>query len=152
MLRSRRAFTLLEVLVVLGILAVLATLAVPAYRGYLERARIKEAVLAIHAIENEIDAFRLEWRKLPGGLAALGLDQKLDPWGNPYVYLRIQGAPPSVMGQVRKDKFLVPLNSDYDLYSKGPDGDSKPPLPAQQSRDDIVRASDGAFVGVATDY
>ena len=53
---------------------------------------------------------------------------------------------------MRKDKKLVPLNSDYDLYSMGPDGESKPPLTAKASKDDIVRANDGEFVGLAERY
>ena len=74
---------------------------------------------------------------------------RLDPWGNPYEYLNIaqggnQGA--------RKDKSLVPINSTYDLYSKGRDGDSKKSLVPKVSQDDIVRANDGAFVGLALDY
>ncbi|MEE8106831.1 MAG: prepilin-type N-terminal cleavage/methylation domain-containing protein [Planctomycetota bacterium] len=56
------------------------------------------------------------------------------------------------VGQARKDHFLVPLNSDYDLYSKGPDGKSSPPLTAEASRDDIIRANDGAYFGLASDY
>ncbi len=52
----------------------------------------------------------------------------------------------------RKDRFLVPINSDYDLYSMGADGESVEPLTAAKSRDDIVRASDGAFVGVAENF
>jgi general secretion pathway protein G len=34
----------------------------------------------------------------------------------------------------------------------GPDGDSRRPLTAQKSRDDIIRANDGAFIGIAQDY
>jgi general secretion pathway protein G len=34
----------------------------------------------------------------------------------------------------------------------GPDGRTAPPLTARYSRDDIVRANNGAFVGVAADY
>ena len=56
------------------------------------------------------------------------------------------------MGQARKDRFLVPLNSDYDLYSAGKDGKSRPPLSAQMSQDDIVRANDGAYIGLASQY
>lgn len=56
------------------------------------------------------------------------------------------------VGQARKDQFLVPLNSDYDLYSKGPDGKSSPPLTAKESRDDIIRANDGAYFGLASEY
>jgi general secretion pathway protein G len=55
-------------------------------------------------------------------------------------------------GQQRKDRNLVPINSDYDLYSMGPDGRSVSPLTAQASRDDIIRANDGGFVGKASDY
>jgi general secretion pathway protein G len=56
------------------------------------------------------------------------------------------------MGQIRKDRFLVPVNSDYDLYSMGKDGQSQAPFTAKASRDDIVRASDGQYVGLAEDF
>jgi general secretion pathway protein G len=46
----------------------------------------------------------------------------------------------------------VPINTDFDLYSMGPDGRSAPPLTASDSRDDIVRANNGRFVGIAADY
>jgi general secretion pathway protein G len=49
----------------------------------------------------------------------------------------------------RKDRFLVPINSDYDLYSMGPDGESKRNLNTPVSRDDVIRARDGAYIGVA---
>ena len=51
-----------------------------------------------------------------------------------------------------KDKSLHPLNSDYDLYSMGKDGASTGPLTAKASRDDVVRANDGRFIGLAKDY
>lgn len=74
--------------------------------------------------------------------------------GQPYQYLKFTLNKNGKInpGKVRKDRFLVPLNSDYDLYSMGPDGDSKPPLTAAASRDDILRAADGAYVGVASDF
>ena len=56
------------------------------------------------------------------------------------------------IGQARKDHNLVPINSDFDLFSAGPDGKSTGPLTAKASRDDIIRGSDGAFVGRAADY
>ena len=73
----------------------------------------------------------------------------LDPWGLPYEYLNLDGVP---IGMMRKDQALVPINSDYDLYSKGPDGASIMPLTAPMSRDDVVRANNGAFIGIASDY
>jgi general secretion pathway protein G len=46
----------------------------------------------------------------------------------------------------------VPINSDYDLYSVGKDGVSSGPLTAGPSRDDVIRANDGGFFGLARDY
>ena len=46
----------------------------------------------------------------------------------------------------------MPLNSTYDLYSKGKDGASAGPLTAQSSGDDIIRANDGGYIGLASGY
>jgi hypothetical protein len=54
--------------------------------------------------------------------------------------------------QCRKDHNLHPINTDFDLYSMGPDGQSEAALTAKASRDDIIRASDGAFIGKASNY
>jgi general secretion pathway protein G len=53
---------------------------------------------------------------------------------------------------VRRDKNLVPINTDFDLYSVGKDGVTVSPLTAAQSRDDVVRANDGTFIGLGEDY
>ena len=55
-------------------------------------------------------------------------------------------------GKMRKDRFLNPLNSDFDLYSMGPDGQSRSPLVAKASRDDVIRANDGQYFGRAAYY
>ena len=55
-------------------------------------------------------------------------------------------------GQARKDHNLVPINSDFDLYSMGRDRQSAGPLTSGPSKDDIVRASDGGFIGLGRDY
>jgi general secretion pathway protein G len=89
---------------------------------------------------------------LPDSLAVLGYGNLLDPWGHPYQYLKIAGGDVNGKGKLRRDRFLNPLNTDYDLYSLGPDGDSKTNLNAKESRDDIVRANSGAFIGVASDF
>ena len=85
----------------------------------------------------------------PNSLTDVNMYLRLDPWGNAYQYLNLAGAP---IGLMRKDQALVPINSDYDLYSKGPDGASLTPLTAPQSRDDIIRGNNGSFIGVAADY
>ena len=72
------------------------------------------------------------------------------PWGNPYRYFNL--ATKKGNGQERKNRNLVPINSDYDLYSSGKDGASLGPLIAKASRDDVVRANDGRFIGLAKEY
>ena len=62
------------------------------------------------------------------------------------------GADPKVKGKVRKDKNLVPVNNDFDLYSMGKDGASTPAFTAKMSQDDIVRANNGKYVGLVADY
>ena len=52
----------------------------------------------------------------------------------------------------RKDRNLVPINSDFDFFSMGKDRRSTAALTAQHSRDDIIRASDGGFIGLGADY
>ncbi|MGI9262323.1 MAG: prepilin-type cleavage/methylation domain-containing protein, partial [Woeseiaceae bacterium] len=74
-----------------------------------------------------------------------------DPWGNDYQYLNIRAAGPG-KGAFRKDGNLNPLNTDFDLYSMGADAASAGPLSAKNSRDDIVRANNGAFIGLGEDY
>ena len=88
--------------------------------------------------------------QFPDSLADVDMLPLLDPWGNPYQYLNITGKVP--IGKARKDKFLVPINTTYDLYSMGPDGKSQPPLTAKASRDDIIRANDGGYLGRASGY
>ena len=73
-----------------------------------------------------------------------------DPWGNPYQYLNF--ADTKGKGAMRKDRFLVPINSYFDLYSIGKDGQSVPPLTAKVSKDDIIWANDGDYVGLASQY
>ena len=62
------------------------------------------------------------------------------------------GPPCGGVGGARKDRFLVPINSDFDLYSIGKDGQSVAPLTAQKSHDDVIRASDGGFYGLAKNF
>ena len=66
-----------------------------------------------------------------------------DPWGNTYQYLNIEDADTKGKGTLPKDKNLLPINSDFDLFSNGPDDQSVAPLTAKASRDDIVRVNDG---------
>lgn len=145
---GRLGFTLIELVIVATIMGVLAGIAVPNYTRVLERVRITRAIGDIDAIGRSLSEYFELNGTYPGSLADLG-PVPIDPWGNPYEYLRVEGAS---RGQLRKDRFLVPVNSDFDLYSMGPDGLSVAPFTAAQSRDDIVRANDGGYVGLADNY
>lgn len=124
---SRRAFTLIEVLVVLVVLAVLATLVAPNVFRHVGAARETTARVQIEMLSAALDAYRLDNGRYPTteqGLAALWQAptveprapewrgpylQKpvpLDPWGAAYIY---RAAP-------------VELPAGFDLRSYGADG------------------------------
>lgn len=52
----------------------------------------------------------------------------------------------------RRDKYMFPLNTDYDLFSLGPDARTSASLAHPASLDDVIRANDGGFFGVAGTY
>jgi general secretion pathway protein G len=110
---------------------------------------VARATADIRILDSEIGVFQAGKGRLPTSLAEIGRGTLKDPWGNPYEYLEFAAGPP---GLVRKDLSLVPLNSTYDLYSKGKDGQSQPALTASVSRDDIIRANDGGYIGPASGY
>jgi len=148
--RAQRAFTLFELLLVVAIVGIIAAIAIPGYQHYVDQAKIAQAKVDIVIIESAIERYYANNLAYPDTLAQAGVGGKLDPWGNPYQYLNIATA--KGKGQVRKDHKLVPINSDYDLYSMGKDGASQPPLTAKSSRDDIIRANNGKFLGLGADY
>lgn len=150
---KKRGFTILEIAIVGAVLGALVVMAIPVYRGYRERVLFKSVVADMLLIQLAVDRDIEEFGRVPNSIDLLPASKRLDPWGNPYHYLNVSdSAPPANNGKRRKDKNLVPINSDHDLYSSGADGKSKAPLTAKMSRDDIVRANDGAFIGLASEY
>ena len=148
---QRRGFTLIELLIVTVIIGSLASMAAPNFARVIERARMVQAIGDIKAMQQSITEFEITEGRFPTSLLEVGFDGKVDPWKNPYVYL-LHDPPPKKTQGARKDRFLTPVNSDYDLYSMGIDGDSKAAFTAKASRDDVVRANDGGFVGLAEDF
>ncbi|MGD2139656.1 MAG: prepilin-type cleavage/methylation domain-containing protein [Burkholderiales bacterium] len=143
--------TMVELVIALLMVGIIAAVAIPMYNDYIERTKIAQVKSDIADMDSLIAQFQSDnLGQFPNSLADIGKAGLLDPWGNPYKYLNLSTM--NGNGQVRKDKNLVPINSDYDLYSSGKDGASQGPLTAPVSRDDIVRASNGRFVGLASDY
>jgi len=123
--KSRRAFTLIELMLVLVILATLSAIVVPKFTGQSKKAKITAAKTQISQLAVALDAFEIDVGRYPTnveGLRALvekptaeaegwqqpylSRDIPLDPWGSEYVY--------RCPGQYNQD--------GYDLYSYGPDG------------------------------
>jgi general secretion pathway protein G len=140
-------FTLLELVVTVAIIGSLSSIAIPNYMQQIENARIARATGEIRVLEKEILTYHAANQVYPNSLDDIGRGGLKDPWGNPYEYVDLT----SIEGKdkARKDHFLVPINTDFDLYSKGRDGDSTGPLTAKASQDDIIRAGDGQYVGIA---
>jgi general secretion pathway protein G len=149
-----KGFTLLDMLIALAILALVSSIAVPSYVAYVEQANVHQAVADLGVLDMRLERYFSNNFDYPDSLDELGgAPPPLDPWGNPYRYLKIRNNDePGLVGRLRKDRNLVPINSDFDLYSEGADSDTQPPLNASPSRDDVVRGADGSFVGLAPDF
>lgn len=121
--RSKRGFSLVELLLVLVILATLAAIVIPKFAGRGEQAKETAAQTDISSLSTALDAFEVDNGYYPRGSDGLDMlieepndaqnwrgpyisDVKDDPWGNPYVYV--------VPGKHNE--------RGYDLSSAGPDG------------------------------
>jgi general secretion pathway protein G len=145
-----RGFTILEWSIAIAILGILVAIAIPAYEEYIERTRVARAVIDIASIGAKVSNYEVDNRELPASLHDVGLGSMRDPWGNLYQYVNHDDK--ASRGKWRRDKNIVPINTDFDVFSMGKDGDSRPPLTAKASRDDIVRANNGRFTGLASEY
>jgi general secretion pathway protein G len=141
---------LIELLMVIAIILTIAAIAVPSLLAAIDASKVARAAGDIRAIEDDIALYEVMNNKLPNTLAEAGDGALLDPWHNAYQYLNHTGV--KGMGGFRKDRFLVPLNDDYDLYSMGKDGQTAAPITAKASQDDIIRAGSGSYIGLASQF
>ena len=148
--KKSKAFTLVEMSIALIIIGLFFMTFSPAALKMMESAKITTTSETIKEMQTDIDQFFKDNGRFPDSLEEVFGEVPLDEWGNPYQYLNMSKEKGN--GKKRKDKNLVPINSDYDLYSMGPDGQTATPLTAAISQDDIVRGRDGGFVGLATEY
>ena len=151
--KRSRAFTLVELLLLIAILGTLLVLAIPNFSTMLHKSKIKGTCADIIISGQKLEDHLLDYGYLPEDLSGFTRIRLTDPWGNPYQYMVILGKSKNeIKGKWRKDRFMVPLNYDFDLYSMGKDGKSQAPLTAKASYDDVIRANSGDYVGIASKY
>lgn len=125
-MKSKKGFTLIELMIVVVILAVLAAAVVPRLAGRTQQARISTAKMDISGnISVALDLYELDNGRYPSteqGLSALITKPSSSPtptnWNGPYLKKR----PTDPWGNEYKYASPGTHNNDYDLYSLGPDG------------------------------
>jgi len=145
-----QAFTTIEMIIGMTVLVLFFSIAIPVALKLADGIKSRTVIDDLIAIQSEIESYRIT-NNYPDTLDDIYPTTQLDPWGTPYQYLRIAGGKNNVTGKQRKYKNLK-INSTYDLYSMGPDGETASPLTAAISRDDILRGRNGRFIGYVTDF
>jgi len=151
-MNTHSGLTLVEIAIVILIAALIIGTVTPVYLHIIENKRIDLAVDEITRLQKDIDRFGRRNMRFPNDLAEVYPTVPVDPWGNPYQYINIKNAISPAMINPRTDNNLKRLNADYDLYSDGRDKTSLSPVSANESRDDIIRAKNGNYVGIASEY
>jgi general secretion pathway protein G len=124
--RTRRGFTLIEILVVIAILAIIGSVAAVKYMAYVKEAAIKTAGIKLREIEKTVELYYSQHQKYPetldelvtpleeGKQSVLKASGLLDPWKSKILYEVTPGQEPP-----------------FELTSLGPDG-------RQGTEDDIT--------------
>jgi general secretion pathway protein G len=144
-----KGLTLVELAIVVFIVCTLAGIAYIAHDHYVYKAQISQAVADIRAVEAKLFSYYADNGIFPPTLAEVQENSRRDPWQRLYEYWVITGDPHQ---DVRKDRNLHPLNTDFDLGSRGKDGATNLSLSAHASQDDVIRANNGSFVGLGSKY
>jgi general secretion pathway protein G len=122
--RTRRGFTLVELLLVLMILATLAAIVIPKMAGRSRQAKETAAQSQITNFESALDAFEIDNGFFPSGNngmnALIEKPNSSKNWRGPYLK---KGIPKDPWGNSYIYEYPGKHNSDgYDISSTGPDG------------------------------
>ena len=121
--KTKRGFSLLEVLVVLTIIALVASVVGPSAISYLSRAKGKTAELQVRELENALELYFLDTGQYPAespGLAVLvDAPTTTTRWNGPY--LKNKSALDDPWG--RQYRYQYPgKHGEFDVFSLGRDG------------------------------
>lgn len=72
LLKSKKGFSLIELMVVVAIIAILSTIAIPSYQNFQAKARQKEGFALLSAYYTAAHATRAEFNFYPGNFVATG--------------------------------------------------------------------------------
>ena len=158
--RRSSGMTILEMVIIISIIGILVSIAAPTYTEYVEKARVQKSIADLRRISLIIEKYRKDKGFFPVSLDDAGCSNDLDPWGNQYQYLNTdevlkeekKAEEKQRCEECRRDKFERPVNTDFDLYSMGKNGETRLNIDHRQSRDDIIRAADGGYFGLAEAY
>lgn len=147
-----RGMALVEIVMSVMLVTLVLTLMVPAALRLVDKAKQDSVTGQLREIQEKVDEFHKTHSRYPISLSEIYESVPVDPWNNPYQYLSLAEGLQKTRGQARKYKGMKMINSDYDLYSMGPDGKSAPPLTAEPARDDIIRANNGRYIGGVNEF
>jgi len=143
---------LIELVIAMAVASALSMIVLPMYNVFHTKALDAKAIADLSVISARIERYRSgSDGDLPATLADRGVTVPKDPWGRSYYYTPLEGTHANP-GNARWDKNLKPINVDYDLYSAGPDVETKQKITQKVRLDDVIRADGGAYVGLAGDY
>ncbi len=152
---SNHGVTFIELMLVVCIIAIVSGIAVPAYTGYKEKTDAAQAMADMTGVGLLIEKFYAENNRYPNSLGDIGRGGLKDPWGREYKYLNntfiMANDKKHKCTGCRKNGPVHPINTDYDLFSVGKDGKSNDTIQAEPSQDDIIRAFNGSYLGIARD-
>ena len=133
-----RGFSLVELILVVALVSILVSIALPSYSKIKDKVREVRCSSEIRELERRITAFSIDQNGAPPtSWVAMGIAAPLDPWGRAYE-----------IGVPFREDLATTVNTDFDLYSKGQDGLSDQDIEHANSRDDVIRAGNGGFVGL----